>query len=43
VPVVLSLGRVARKKHLTHLVEAIEAIPEVRVLIAGPDSDDGEL
>jgi glycosyltransferase involved in cell wall biosynthesis len=42
-PLVLSLGRIARKKHLTHLVEAIEVIPEAFLLIAGPDSKDGEL
>jgi glycosyltransferase involved in cell wall biosynthesis len=42
-PLVLSLGRIARKKGLTELVRAVSALRSVHVLIAGPDDNDGTL
>jgi glycosyltransferase involved in cell wall biosynthesis len=42
-PLVLSLGRIARKKGLVSLVRAAGGLPSVHVLIVGPDSGDGTL
>lgn len=42
-PLVLALGRLARKKGLIDLAHAVMAIPAVHVLIAGPDARDGTL
>ncbi len=42
-PLVLSLGRLARKKGLPLLVEAIAHVPEAHLAIAGPDDRDGTL
>ena len=40
---VLSLGRIARKKGLVDLVRAVADLPSVHALIVGPDSGDGTL
>jgi glycosyltransferase involved in cell wall biosynthesis len=40
---VLSLGRIARKKGLVDLVRATASLPSAHVLIAGPDAGDGTL
>jgi len=40
---VLALGRIARKKGLLDLVRAAFSLPEVHLLIAGPDANDGTL
>jgi glycosyltransferase involved in cell wall biosynthesis len=42
-PLVLSLGRIARKKGLIDLVRAATDLPSVHVMIVGPDSGDGTL
>ncbi len=42
-PLVLSLGRLACKKGLPLLVEAIAHVPEAHLAIAGPDDRDGTL
>ncbi len=42
-PLVLFLGRIAAKKGLLHLVQALERLPGVWALIAGPDYHDGTL
>ena len=43
VPLVLALGRIARKKGLVDLVRAVSPLPKVHLLIAGPDAGDGTL
>jgi glycosyltransferase involved in cell wall biosynthesis len=40
-PLVLSLGRIARKKGLVDLVRAVVNLPSVYALIVGPDDADG--
>ncbi len=40
-PMVLFLGRIAAKKQLLHLVHALDRMPGVWALIAGPDYHDG--
>ena len=40
-PLVLSLGRISRKKRLEHLIAAVASIPDAHVLIVGPDMADG--
>jgi glycosyltransferase involved in cell wall biosynthesis len=40
-PLVLFLGRIAAKKQLLHLVYALDRLPGVWALIAGPDYHDG--
>jgi glycosyltransferase involved in cell wall biosynthesis len=42
-PLVLSLGRIARKKGLVDLVQAVLNLPSVYALIVGPDAADGTL
>jgi glycogen(starch) synthase len=42
-PLVLFLGRIAAKKQLLHLVQALDRLPGVWALIAGPDYHDGTL
>ncbi|HZJ02072.1 MAG TPA: glycosyltransferase [Thermoleophilia bacterium] len=42
-PLVLFLGRIAAKKKLLHLVHALDRLPGVWALIAGPDYHDGTL
>ena len=42
-PLVLFLGRIAAKKQLLHLVHALDRLPGVWALIAGPDYHDGTL
>lgn len=42
-PLVLFLGRLAAKKQLLHLVHALDRLPRVWGLIAGPDYHDGTL
>jgi glycosyltransferase involved in cell wall biosynthesis len=42
-PLVLALGRIARKKGLLDLVRAVSPLPSVHLLIAGPDAGDGAL
>ena len=42
-PLVLFLGRIAAKKQLLHLVHALDSLPGVWGLIAGPDYHDGTL
>jgi glycosyltransferase involved in cell wall biosynthesis len=42
-PLVLSLGRIARKKGLVSLVRAAGRLSSVHLLIVGPDSGDGTL
>jgi glycosyltransferase involved in cell wall biosynthesis len=42
-PLVLSLGRITRKKRLPDLVSAVARIPDVHVAIAGPPEDAGTL
>ena len=43
VQLVLSLGRISKQKRLDHLIAATSQIPDVWVLIAGPDAGDGGL
>jgi glycosyltransferase involved in cell wall biosynthesis len=43
VPLVLALGRIAAKKGLLHLAQALARVPDVSGLVAGPDSGDGTL
>ncbi|MBW3589276.1 MAG: glycosyltransferase [Actinobacteria bacterium] len=42
-PLVLSLGRITRKKSLEHLLLALTRAPDLGALIVGPDSHDGTL
>ena len=42
-PMILFLGRIAAKKQLLHLVHALDRMPGVWALIAGPDYHDGTL
>lgn len=41
--IVLSVGRIAVGKGIEHLLSAARALPEVHVVIAGPDNADGTL
>ena len=43
VPLVLSLGRIARKKGLVTFVEALSRLPEAWGAVVGPDDGDGAL
>ena len=43
VPLVLALGRIARKKGLTTLVESLARVPRAHLVVAGPDDGDGAL
>lgn len=43
VPLVLSLGRIARKKQLHHLALALARLPDVWGAVVGPDDGDGGL
>ena len=40
-PLVLSLGRIVKKKGLPLLIEALARVPEAHLAIAGPDDGDG--
>lgn len=40
---VASIGRIAAKKGLTHLIRAIAQLPDVWLAVAGPDDGDGTL
>jgi glycosyltransferase involved in cell wall biosynthesis len=42
-PLVLALGRIAFKKGLHYLAEALASLPHVRALVAGPEDGDGGL
>lgn len=42
-PLVLSLGRIAAKKGLLELTAALSRLPDVHLLVAGPDDRDGTL
>jgi glycosyltransferase involved in cell wall biosynthesis len=42
-PVVLYVGRIAAEKGIEHLVEAARALPDVHVVLAGPDDRHGTL
>ena len=43
VPLVLNVGRIAYKKGLDLLLEAVAGIPDVQLAIVGPDDGDGTL
>ena len=43
VPLVLALGRIARKKGLLDLARALAALDGIRALVVGPDAADGTL
>ena len=42
-PVVLYVGRIAAEKGIEHLVDAARALPDVHVVLAGPDDRHGTL
>jgi glycosyltransferase involved in cell wall biosynthesis len=42
-PVVLYVGRIAAEKGIEHLVEAARALPDVHIVLAGPDDRHGTL
>jgi glycosyltransferase involved in cell wall biosynthesis len=42
-PVVLYVGRIAAEKGIEHLLEAARALPEVHIVLAGPDDRHGTL
>jgi glycosyltransferase involved in cell wall biosynthesis len=42
-PVVLYVGRIAAEKGIEHLVEAARALPDLHVVLAGPDDRHGTL
>ena len=42
-PVVLYVGRIAREKGIEHLLEAARRLPEIHIVLAGPDDRHGTM